>query len=120
MVEQLQEHDRLRAIQMEQLNQRLAEYAQRHGSFPSSSGASGGDDDAWEVWWLLSLWLVIVYIDFEVVRIVFDGYCVYIDFEVVRFKCLHCIYWLEYGVGVGVGEGFVVYVHIDLEFGLKM
>ena len=120
MVEQLQEHDRLRAIQMEQLKQRLAEYAQRHGSFPSSSGASGGDDDAWEVWWLLSLWLVIVYIDFEVVVIVFDGYCVYIDFEVVRFKCLHCIYWLEFRVEVCVGEGFVVYVHIDLEFGLKM
>ena len=45
MIEQLLEENRLRAVQMEQLNQKLAEYVQNHGTFPSSSGASGGDDE---------------------------------------------------------------------------
>ena len=42
---QLQKQNRLRAAQMEQLNQRLAEYVERHGAFPSSSG-SGADGDS--------------------------------------------------------------------------
>ena len=46
MVQQLQEENRLRAIQMEQLNQKLAEYVQNHGNFPSSSAASGDGNDA--------------------------------------------------------------------------
>ena len=46
MIEQLQEENRLRAVQIEQLNQKLAEYVQNHGTFPSSSAASGDGDDA--------------------------------------------------------------------------
>ena len=45
MVEQLREENRLRAIQVEQLDQKLAQYLQNHGTLPSSSGASGGDED---------------------------------------------------------------------------
>ena len=45
MVEQPREENRLRAIQVEQLDQKLAQYLQNHGTLPSSSGASGGDED---------------------------------------------------------------------------
>ena len=46
MIQQLQEENHQTTVRMEQLNQKLAEYVQNHGTFPSSSGASGGDDDA--------------------------------------------------------------------------
>jgi len=46
MIEQLEKQNRLQALQMEQLNQKLAEYVHNHGTFPSSSGAFENEDDA--------------------------------------------------------------------------
>ena len=46
MVESLQEEIRLRAAQMEQLSQQVAEYMQKYDTSPSSSGASRGEDDS--------------------------------------------------------------------------